>query len=703
LLAADLTPNGYSPAQIRHAYGFDKISAQGAGQTIAIIDAFDDPTIGNDLAVFKSAFGISGCSLTKVDQNGGTTFPAVDPGWALEIAIDVEWVCAIAPGASILLVEAKDNTPDSFFAAVDYAAKHAQVVATSISGNEFPTEGSFDGHFNVPGVTFLAASGDNAAAVQWPASSPYVIGVGGTSLPLDGAGNLTGPETAWSGGGGISAYEPEPDYQASLPIPSTGGKRGVPDVSFDADPKTGVAVYISTPFQGQTGWVVAGGTSLSVMIAAGWVALTGNTLASIYASAKANYVGNFRDIISGSSAHQGYDFVTGLGSPLASSSDSSTPTQSPAPQPAPPSSGGGGAGPSLMGLAVLLSGSGQGVVNSMPEGINCGSICSATFTSGTRVTLTATAAGGSIFGGWSGCDSTSGNQCTVNISGNRTVNAIFTVQAAPQPAPPPAGGGSSPSLMGLAVLVSGSGQGTVNSVPDGISCGSVCSATFADGMAVTLTATPADGSTFDGWNGCDSTSEDQCSVSINANRMVNAAFTLQATPQPVPSSGGEAGGGFSLALHAGWNMISSPLAVVSLSALSGDCSFTDGPWWWDGFQYELVSTIEPAKGSWVKTASPCTMQASGNVEAENLTLVDGWNMISSSGSWNQMNTGGCTLLAGPFWYDGAQYQSLGPDSAMNGFLGYWVKVGGSCGVSSQGLRPHSLWDESLWPPGPPTN
>ncbi len=127
------TPAGYSPTQIRHAYGFDLSGSNGAGQTIAIVDAFDDPTIANDLAVFKSTFGITGCNLTKVDQNGGTSFPAVNAGWALEISLDVEWVCAIAPGANILLVEANDNSAFSgnLDVAVAYAAAHAQVVSMS--------------------------------------------------------------------------------------------------------------------------------------------------------------------------------------------------------------------------------------------------------------------------------------------------------------------------------------------------------------------------------------------------------------------------------------------------------------------------------------------------------------------------------------------------------------------------------------------
>jgi subtilase family serine protease len=114
---ASSSPQGYSPAQIRHAYGFDTLSANGSGITIGIVDAYDDPTIVNDLAAFKSQFGISGCNLTKVNQNGGTKYPRVNSGWALEISLDVEWACAIAPGANILLVEASSNSNTNLYAA----------------------------------------------------------------------------------------------------------------------------------------------------------------------------------------------------------------------------------------------------------------------------------------------------------------------------------------------------------------------------------------------------------------------------------------------------------------------------------------------------------------------------------------------------------------------------------------------------------
>ncbi|MBI3459326.1 hypothetical protein HY009_00080 [Candidatus Acetothermia bacterium] len=208
----------------------------------------------------------------------------------------------------------------------------------SWGGSEFSSESSSNFHFNVNGVSFTASSGDNGTGVIYPAAAPFVIAVGGTTLPLDSAGNLTGSETAWSGsGGGISAFEAEPGYQSSYPIPNTGGKRGVPDVSYNANPSTGVSVYDTTRFQGQLGWFVIGGTSAGAPQWAALIAivnqgrispLSSNNLTSspeYNAATSAVYASNYRDITAGTNgtcgsvctATTGYDFVTGLGSPRA--------------------------------------------------------------------------------------------------------------------------------------------------------------------------------------------------------------------------------------------------------------------------------------------------------------------------------------------------------------------------------------------------
>jgi hypothetical protein len=337
-------PTGYTPAQIRHAYAFDQIAlpggaaADGSGTTIAIVDAYDDPTIANDLHAFDLQFRLPDPSFTKVNQSGGTVFPPADGTWATEIALDVEWAHAIAPAAKILLVEANDNQFTNLLAGVSYAANQPGVVAVSMSwdGGEFDAESSVDSYFLTPsghgGVTFLAASGDTGAPPMYPATSPNVIAVGGTTLNLDGQGDYLS-ESGWSGsGGGISAFEPQPAYQGSLISQSF---RTNPDVAYDADPYTGFPVYDSYNNGTAAPWSQIGGTSdaapqWAALIAiadqgrllAGESTLDGpsQTLPMVYQLSNAD----FRDITTGSSdgtppysAGPGYDLVTGRGTPIA--------------------------------------------------------------------------------------------------------------------------------------------------------------------------------------------------------------------------------------------------------------------------------------------------------------------------------------------------------------------------------------------------
>lgn len=343
------TPSGYAPAQLWKAYGFG--SPSGSKATIAIVDAYDDPTAAEDLTTFTTHFGVGACTLTKLDQTGNTNYPKVDTGWALEISLDVQWACAIAPGARIVLVEANSNSYSDLMAAVDTAAQLAPVVSMSWGGGESSSETSYDGHFQVADVTFTASSGDNGAGVIYPAASPYVVGVGGTTLPLDINGGLTGTETAWSGsGGGISAYEAQPAYQANYAgtpgnLVYANGSRAVPDVAYDADPSTGFSVYDSTGYKGTAGWFVVGGTSAGAPQWAALFALADEGRSTALGSASTAWspvyaLGSsyFTDITSGDDcssgpkhgpkgggstsstlcqAVAGYDLVTGLGSPLA--------------------------------------------------------------------------------------------------------------------------------------------------------------------------------------------------------------------------------------------------------------------------------------------------------------------------------------------------------------------------------------------------
>jgi len=341
---ATVGPTGNSPAQIRTAYGFDAVSfagaaADGSGTTIAIVDAYDNPNIASDLRQFDLRFGLPDPVFKKVNQTGGTTMPAANAGWASEIALDVEWAHAIAPGASILLVEARSNSMTDLMAAVNYARNQPGVVAISMSwgSGEFSGETTYDATFTTPaghaGVSFFASSGDTGAPVSYPAVSPNVVSVGGTSLSTS-AGTYVS-ESGWSGsGGGISLYEAQPAWQSGTVTQST-TKRANPDVAYDADPNTGFAIYDSFNNGSATPWTQIGGTSAG---APQWAALAaianqGRALAALapldgrtqllpalYGLAAAD----FHDITTGRStgtpaysATAGYDLVTGRGSPVA--------------------------------------------------------------------------------------------------------------------------------------------------------------------------------------------------------------------------------------------------------------------------------------------------------------------------------------------------------------------------------------------------
>lgn len=334
-----LLPSGLSPSQVRNAYGLEFIAAQGEKQVIAIVDAFDDPRIEADLNVFSKQFGLPACTtlngcFKKIYASGKK--PTTDPGWSGEIALDVEWAHAMAPKAKIILVEAADDSMDNLFKAVEVAVKSgATVVSMSWGGSEFAQETAYDAVFNNPKVTFTASSGDNGWGVIYPAASPHVIAVGGTTLSVDNYGNYYN-EQAWSGsGGGVSSVETWPTSQKGFPIPQSNNKRGIPDVAYNADPDTGFSVYNSVPSSDGVGWAVVGGTSAGAPQWAAIVAVAnshfatqiGGSLANIlYAAANpktGNYHHYFNDITEGTngdceyfcSAREGYDYVTGLGSP----------------------------------------------------------------------------------------------------------------------------------------------------------------------------------------------------------------------------------------------------------------------------------------------------------------------------------------------------------------------------------------------------
>jgi len=316
LASPGFTPSGYGPRDLQTAYTLTTASASnGKGVTVAIVDAFDDPNAESDLGVYRSQFGLSACTtangcFTKVKMGRHT-----NTGWAEEESLDVDMASAICPNCHILLVEASSNSTLNLSTAEQYATSHAKFVSNSWSGNEGST--SSDGSYNVPGVAITAATGDSGfnSTAQWPAILPSVVGVGGTSL------TSVSPrvESAWSGAGsGCSKVYPKPSFQTGI---STGcAMRAQADVSADADPNTGVAVYDT--FR-QRGWLVFGGTSVATPIIASVFALVDNTSTNndsyVYGHAR-----GLNDVTSGSNgscgaplctAGTGWDGPTGLGTP----------------------------------------------------------------------------------------------------------------------------------------------------------------------------------------------------------------------------------------------------------------------------------------------------------------------------------------------------------------------------------------------------
>jgi subtilase family serine protease len=321
-------PSGLTPTQIKKIY---KLPASGGKGTIAIVDAYDDPNIESDLGVFDKQYGLPACTIKNgcFEKHKMASSTATNSGWALEESLDVEWAHAIAPTAKILLVEAKTPSGANLLGALDYAAARKDAVAVSMSwgGAEFSDEATLDSHFigKSSSTVFFASSGDDGTGASWPAASPYVIGVGGTTLETTSSTGAFISESAWSGsGGGVSAYETEPSFQKSYNIPKANKMRAIPDIAYDADPASGFPIYKTTGTS-KNGWYTVGGTSAGAPQWAAIQALGGSvTLTKIYADkASTGTLKFFRDITSGSNgtckyycdARRRYDYVTGLGTP----------------------------------------------------------------------------------------------------------------------------------------------------------------------------------------------------------------------------------------------------------------------------------------------------------------------------------------------------------------------------------------------------
>jgi subtilase family serine protease len=318
------TPAGYGPRDLQDAYALPS-SSTGFGLTVAVVDAFDYPSAESDLAIYRAQYGLPACTTAngcfrKVDEHGGTSYPAADPGWSQEAALDIDMVSAICPNCRILLMEATQPSVVDLGTAVNTAVSLGAVaVSNSYGGPENAAETGVDGYFNHRGVAITVSSGDSGYGVEYPASSRYVTAVGGTSLIRSTTGRGW-TESAWKGASsGCSAYESKPSWQTD----SGCTRRAVTDVAAVADPATGVAVYDSYR---TNGWQVFGGTSVSAPIIAGVYALAGVPAAATYPAAYPySHTSSLHDITVGSNgtcvlsylctAGVGYDGPTGLGTP----------------------------------------------------------------------------------------------------------------------------------------------------------------------------------------------------------------------------------------------------------------------------------------------------------------------------------------------------------------------------------------------------
>jgi subtilase family serine protease len=316
---------GLTPDDLQAAYNLPSRRA-GNDQTIAIIDAHDNPNAERDLAVYRARFGLPACTsangcFKKVDQNGGTNYPTADPAWTEEIALDLDMVSAICPHCKIILIEASTAAFANLGVAVETAVRlGANVISNSYGGEEFADEAKYAHFYNQPGVVITASSGDSGYRVEVPAAYNTVVSVGGTTLSR--ARNSRGwNESVWGGAGsGCSRFISKPAWQHDKGCTN----RTVADVAAVADPRTGVTVYNS--YGPHAGWITVGGTSVSAPIIAGVYALAGR--AGTHSAARSLYFAHSNslyDVTRGSNGScqlrylctgsRRYDGPTGLGTP----------------------------------------------------------------------------------------------------------------------------------------------------------------------------------------------------------------------------------------------------------------------------------------------------------------------------------------------------------------------------------------------------
>jgi hypothetical protein len=536
---ATAAPTGYGPAELRGAYELPANSP--VPQTIALVAAYDNPTIEADLAVYSETYGLPPCTTAngcfrKVNQDGEEgPYPKTDTGWALEIAMDVQIAHAICQNCDILLVEADSNLFSDLRVAVETAADlGATQISNSYGAGEFAGAAT-DTAYDQPGIAVTVSSGDFGHSAEYPASSPYVVAVGGTTLQVD-PGNTYGGETVWSGAGsGCSAYFSAQPWQTGDPkwgATGCGTQRGIADVAAVADPATGASVYDTTKYKGESGWFKLGGTSLSAPLIAGVYALAGGGAAEYPAAYPYEHQedspASLHDVTSGSNGScggttickgaPGYDGPTGVGTPKGIVAFGAAAGGEPNP-------------------LTLNINEGEGTVVSDPAGLECTgaapTTCEGEFEEGAEVTLTASPAAGYRHFRWDNCPS--GNlgtrQCTVTMSEAKEVGVKFR------------------KAWNLGLSKTGDGVGTIKNTSNGLTCPTSCTETnlfLFEGQEITVFANAPGKNQFVEFSGgtgpaaaCDGQVE--CTYTVEADASTEAVINkyAKATLSLSKEGGGE--------------------------------------------------------------------------------------------------------------------------------------------------------------------
>jgi hypothetical protein len=441
------TGDGYGPSNLQSAYNLPSSTA-GSGETVAVVDAYNDPNAASDLATYRSAWGLPACGsgcFSVVNENGATSpLPpnAGSNGWDVEESLDVDMVSAICPNCHVILVEATSASNSDLGTAVNAAVNlGAKFVSNSYGGSESSSDLTYDTeYYQHPGVAVTASAGDSGYGVEYPAASQYVTAVGGTSLSTS-SGGRGWTESVWGSssggegtGSGCSTVDPKPSWQKDTGC----SKRTNNDVSAVADPNTGVAVYDS---YSQGGWLEVGGTSASSPIIASVFALAGTPASGTYPSSYPySHTSNLYDVTSGANgscspaylctAQTGYDGPTGLGTPDGTAAFTSGSTSNTVTVTNPGNQTGTVGTPASLQISATDSQSGQTLSYSatgLPAGLSINSstgLISGTPTTAANYNVTVTAtdttgAKGSASFTWD-ISAATGNTVTVTNPGNQT-------------------------------------------------------------------------------------------------------------------------------------------------------------------------------------------------------------------------------------------------------------------------------------------